>query len=121
VTRLNLRRTPVFPTASHEYGLRYSSDTGQRLTAKTQCRNLLEVRSIRDLARRMARKGRHRILRTHTLPIVNHCDQGGSRSFDLDLDVSCASVESVLDQLLDHRSWPFHHLASRDLIGHGGR
>jgi hypothetical protein len=51
------------------------------------------------------------------VPVVADADQPPPAGFDLDANAACARVQRVLQQLLNHRGRPVHHLAGSDLVG----
>ncbi len=93
-------------------------DGGQRLPAKSQRLDGREVRLGADLARRMAQKGRLRLLRRDAAAVVRHADIGLPALSDLHEDGGGAGVDGVLDQLLDDGNRPVHHLSGGDPVGH---
>ncbi len=93
----------------------------QRLAAKPEGRDRLEVLEARDLAGRMAFERQRQFRLGETAAIVAHADQLESCAFDIDLDARGTRIERVLDQFLDHRRRPLDHLAGGDLIDERGR
>ena len=65
----------------------------------------------------MALEGQQGIVPVHAVTVVAYADKAAAAGFDLDADSVCAGVEGVLQQLLDYRGWPVHHLAGSDLVG----
>ena len=65
----------------------------------------------------MALEGQQGIVPVHAVTVVAYADKAAAAGFDLDADSVCAGVEGVLQQLLDYRGWPVHHLAGGDLVG----
>ncbi len=65
----------------------------------------------------MALEGQQRIVAAHAVAVVGDADQPPPARLNLDANALRASVQSVLQQLLDHRSGPIHHLAGSDLVG----
>jgi hypothetical protein len=76
-----------------------------------------KVVHARDFTRGVAREGAYGIVRVHAFTVVGDGDEADAGIFQLDAHVAGAGVERVLDQLLDHRGRPLHHLARRDLVG----
>ncbi len=65
----------------------------------------------------MALEGQQGIISVHSLAVVSDADQPAPASLDLDADAVCSGVQGVLQQFLDHRCRPVHHLAGGDLVG----
>ena len=51
------------------------------------------------------------------MAVVGDADQLASAPLDLDADAGSSGIEGILQQLLDDRSRPVHHLAGGDLVG----
>ena len=65
----------------------------------------------------MALESQQGIVAVHAVAVVGNADQPPPARLDLDANAAGASVESVLQQLFDHRGRPVHYLAGGDLIG----
>ena len=65
----------------------------------------------------MALKGQQGVVAVHAVAVVGDADQLAPAGFDLDADAVGAGIERVLQQFLDHRGRPVHHLAGGDLVG----
>ena len=65
----------------------------------------------------MALEGQQRVVAVHALAVVGDADEPPPARLDFDADAGGAGVEGVLQQLLDHRGGPVHHLAGGDLVG----
>src|SRR5437899_743447 len=79
--------------------------------AEAQGGHLLEVLEAADLARRVAIEGEEGVVPPHAAAVVGDRDARLAAPLELDANGGRAGVESVLDQLLDHRRRALHHLA----------
>ncbi len=98
-----------------ELDLGHRGDRRQRLAAEAQGGDLLEVGHRGDLARRVAVEGEERVVAVHAGAVVGDADPLPPAPFEVDLEPRRPGVEGVLDQLLDHRRRPLHHLPGGDL------
>ncbi len=90
-------------------------DRRQRLAAESQGGDLFEVGHRRDLARRVAVEGEESVVAVHAGAVVGDADALPPTPLEVDLEPRRPGVEGVLDQLLDHRRRPLHHLPGGDL------
>ena len=65
----------------------------------------------------MALKGQQGVVAVHAVAVVGDADQLAPARLHLDADAAGSGIQRVLQQLLDHRSGPVHHLAGGDLVG----
>jgi hypothetical protein len=96
--------------------MRHRRDARQRLAAKPEGGDPLEIIGVPDLARGVPLEGEPRILRVHPLPVILDADDLLAAIFGGNRHAARAGVNRVLDELLDDRRGPFHHLAGGDLI-----
>ena len=54
----------------------------------------------------------------HPTPVVLHPQIGFTSVSEFDLNLGRTRINAILDQLLNHRHGPFHHLAGSNLIGY---
>lgn len=80
-----------------------------------------EIVSLPDFRGSMTLKGQACVGLGHTMTIVDDLNGGSPGINDNDVDVSGTSIDSVLNQLLDNRSWALNDLASGYLVGDGVR
>ncbi len=91
-------------------------DARQRLAAKAERTDLLEILEARNLAGRMARQRERQFVALDAAAVVGDADQAGAAGLDLDRDRAGAGVEAVLDEFLDHRGGPLDDFASGNLV-----
>ena len=95
-----------------------SGDAGEGLASKAQGCDPGQVGDAAELGGGVAHEGQGQILRLHAGPIVDDQDPFQARPFDLDCDPARASIDAVLNQLLDYRSGSLHHLPGCDGVSH---
>ena len=88
-------------------------DRGQRFAAEPERRNPDEIGVRDDLGRCVALEGQPGVLARHAFPVVANEDARDAAAVHFDFDARRSRVQRVLDQLLDDRGRPFHHLAGR--------
>ncbi len=93
------------------------SDRRQRLPAESQSRDVEQIACARKLAGGVPLERQHGVVVQHAAAIVGDANQAPPPAGNFDPHPRGPGVERVLEQLLDHRSWPLHHLPRRDLIG----
>ena len=76
---------------------------------------MLEIVERVDLAGGVPGERQRQLIRSDAATIVAHAAQRHATPFHFDVDASRSGVESVLNQLLDHRSRALDHLAGSDL------
>ena len=76
----------------------------------------MQVLGAGQLARRVAFQRELRVLRSHAGSVVGDGDEVAAAAADLDAHARRTGVERVLDELLDHGSRAFDHLAGGDLV-----
>src|SRR6185295_18575763 len=91
-------------------------DRRQRLAAKAESHDGIEVIGTAKLRRGVTFKCHNGVVASHTLAVVDHSNQPLTAGFDLDIDPARACIKGVLEQLLDHRSRSLDNLACRDLV-----
>jgi hypothetical protein len=64
----------------------------------------------------MSIERKDRIIAVHADAIISHFDQRLATILDCNAYVARLSVNGILDQFLDDRSWALNDFASRDLI-----
>ena len=69
----------------------------------------------------MAHEREHQLIGWNAGTVVADPDRGLASSTDVDADPQGSRIESVLDQLFDHRGGALDHLAGGDRIGDLGR
>ena len=95
------------------------SDRGQRLAAKTERAHLFEVVETRNLAGGVTRECQRQVLRVHATAVVRNLELFDAALHQADADLGGTGIETVLQQFLQHRGGPFHHLAGGDLADQG--
>src|SRR2546422_7362365 len=106
-------------------------DRRQRLAAKAERRDGVEVRVARQLRRRLALDGPRQLLGRHAHAVVGHTHERRAAVAQVHRDGGGAGVKRVLDQLLGGRRRALDDLAGGDLVdqvigepsnaGHEGR
>ena len=115
---LHRRSRVVLRRARLQRQPRDAGNRRQRLAAKAQCADRQQVVGAVQLRRGVPLEGQQRVVAHHALSIVHNADQLASAALHLDAHPRRARVQRVLQQLLDHRRRPLHHLAGRNLVGH---
>src|SRR6185437_2842305 len=92
-------------------------DTGQRLAAKAEGGDALQVSQRVNLAGGVAGEGQRHIIRRDARAVVADADQVEAAARDLQPNRAGVGVQRVLDQLFDHRRGPLDHLSGGDLGG----
>ncbi len=95
---------------------RHRGDRRQRLAAKAERRDRLEVVSGRDLRRRVARHRERQVLARDAAAVVGDADALDAAVLEVDVDLRGAGVERVLEQLLQRRRRPLDDFAGGDLV-----
>ena len=101
--------------ARRERKPRDRGDGGQRLAAEAQRRDPFEIHDRPDLRCRVTRYRKGEVLALDAAPVVRDPDALDAARGEIDLDVRGASVEGVLEQLLQRRRRPLDHLPRGDL------
>src|SRR5262245_3712857 len=96
--------------------LRDRGDRSQRLAAKAERHDRLEVLGGFDLAGRVALERQYRVVARHALAIVADADRPTPARFDRDLDTSRPGVNRIFDQLFDYGRGPLDHFPGGDLV-----
>jgi len=91
-------------------------DAGQRLAAKAQRADLRQLARVAQLAGRVAHDRQQQVVGMDALAVVTHRDKPEPALLELNIDAARASVDRVVDQLLDHRRRPLDDLARGDLV-----
>jgi hypothetical protein len=94
-------------------------DRWQRFAAETQRGHALQVVKGGDLAGRVPGNGQAQVVRGDAFTVIADADQSRPAFLQVDVDAPRAGVQGILDQFLDHRRRPFHHLAGSDLVDEG--
>ena len=115
-SHLRARRRAARPAG--ERHPRHRRDARQRLAAKPQCADALQIVYRGDLAGRVALERQRQLLRRDARAVIHHADQVQPAALQLDTHGASPSVQRVLHQLLDHRGWALHDLAGGDLRRH---
>ena len=97
---------------------RDAGDGGQRLAAKAQCDDLLDI-LIRQLGRGVPLQREGDSLWRHAATIVGHLDALQPAVGQADGDVAGAGIHRVFHQLLQRGGGALHHLASGDAVNQG--
>ncbi len=97
--------------------VRHGTDTGQRLAAKTKAPHLLQLLQGADLARGVTVQRERQIFSTDTQAIVADANQLCAGGLDVNIHSGGAGIETVFQQLLDHRCRALDDLAGGNLIG----
>src|SRR5215475_789793 len=96
--------------------LRDRGDRSQRLAAKAERHDRLEVLGRLDLAGRMSLEGQYRVVARHALAVVADADRPTPARFDRDLDPPRPGVNRIFDQLFDYGRGPLDHFPGGDLV-----
>jgi len=90
-------------------------DRRERLAPEAEAADPFEVGEAGDLARGVAVEGEERVVAPHPAAVVADGDPPLATALELDLDRPRPGVESVLDELLEHRGGALDDLAGGDL------
>ena len=66
----------------------------------------------------MPLKGEQRVITHHAGAVICQADEFSAASLDVDADSGRARVESIFEQLFDHRGWTVDNFSGRDLVRH---
>ena len=108
-------------------GFRHQIDSGngrdrrQRLAAKAEGVDRLQVARLAELAGRVAQKGGGRVLGAHAAAVVGHPQKGHAAVLYFHGNIFRPRVNGVFDQLLCRACGTIHDLARCDQIRHMGR
>ena len=91
--------------------------TRQGLAPKSQGGNGTKLAIIQQLGGGMALKTEQNVILIHADTVIHYTNQTGTASFYLDINPTGSGIQRIFQQLLDHRSRPFHHLTGRNLVG----
>jgi uncharacterized protein (DUF1697 family) len=103
--------------ARHQRDVSDGRDAGERLAAKAQRGDALQVGRGADFARGVTQEGRRDLVRRDAAAIVLHADEAPAAVADFDANLGRARVEAVLDQLLDGGGGALNNFARSDLVG----
>ncbi len=92
-------------------------DRRQRLAAKAERRDLVEILDVVQLAGGVAFEGQQRIVAQHAAAVVANADEAPARVLHLDAKVVAARVERVFQQFFHSRRRTLDHFARGDFIG----
>src|SRR5690606_14674963 len=92
-------------------------DGGQRLPAKAERGDALQVVHAAELARGVAAEGQLHLAGANAGAVIGDADQALAALLDLDGNRASPRVERVLDELLHHRGGTLDHLPGGDLVG----
>jgi hypothetical protein len=107
----------LFPAqARRQRQARYGGNACQRLAAKAQRRDRLEVAGGGDLGCRVARQRQRQILTPDAISVVGDANQLDPAAGEIDVDLPRAGVEAVLEDLLQRRGRPVDDFAGGDLV-----
>ncbi len=67
----------------------------------------------------MALEGQTCISFTHSLTVINYLQTGTASLYRDDVDMRSPCVNSILNQLLNDRSWTLNNFACGNLVGYG--
>jgi hypothetical protein len=95
---------------------RYGRNRRQRLAAKTQRRNRLQIRGCGNLGRRVPCDGKDEIFALDSSAVVGNANELDSAASKFDIDRPRLRIEAVLEQLLQRRRGALDHLAGGDLV-----
>ena len=88
----------------------------QRLAAKAQRTDGIQILLGAQLACRMAAERHRRILCRHTAAVIRNTQIGDAAVFDLYRDTGRARIYCIFYELLCHGGWPFNNLARSDQV-----
>ena len=102
--------------AGGQRDLRDGGDAGQRLAAKAQRVDVIQVLDLAQLAGRVPGKGQLDLGGGDAAAVVGDAHQAPPALAHLDVDRGRPGVDGVFDQLFDHRRRSLDHLAGRDFV-----
>jgi hypothetical protein len=103
------------PGAAADRHPRHGGDAGQGLAAEAQADHPLQVPQAGDLAGGVAGQGQGQVIRADAGAVVRHPDQLDAAFLQVHPDIPGARVQAVLQQFLEGRGRPLHHLAGGNL------
>eukprot|EP01132_Coremiostelium_polycephalum_P021754 gene21753-biopygen12238 len=95
----------------------HGADGGQGLTTKPEAHHPLQVFHVTNLAGGVTGQGQRQVIGGNPAAVVAHSQQLDAALLNIDINAPGAGVDTVFQQLLDHRRWPLDHLTRRDLVG----
>ena len=108
----------IFLTTGTQLDLRHRSNRRQGFASKAHRVQGEEVVSLTNLTGGMTFESQSGIRHGHTTTIIYYLNRSTAGIDDQHIDNLCTSINSILNQLLDDRSWSLNDLASSNLIGH---
>ena len=96
--------------------LRHRGNRRQRLAAKTERRNALQLGSRREFARGVRSNCETRVFSIHANAVIRHFDVRLAAVDNFDINASRLRVDGVFDQLFDNRRRTLDNLARRNLV-----
>ena len=95
---------------------RHGSDRGQRLAAKAERADGLQIIERGDLAGRVTGQRQRQFRGRDAAAVIAHAHQADAATLDVDFDAPGAGVQAVFDDFLDDRRRPLDHFAGSDLV-----
>src|SRR5690606_123282 len=90
-------------------------DRGQRHALKAVAVYGFEVAEAGDLAGRMPRQRQRQFLLRNAAAVVGDAQEAHAAFFQMDVDTGGTGIETVFEDLLEHRGRAFNHLACGNL------
>src|SRR5712691_8446285 len=107
-----------YRTCGHLY-ISYGGDTGQCLTTKPQGRQRVQVVDMADLAGREPLQRESSLLGIHAAAVIGHLHETPPAVDQFDVNTRTASIESIVDEFLDHRGGALDDFPSSNAAGRG--
>ena len=95
---------------------RHRRDAGQRLAAKAERADRLEIACACNFGCRVTRDREQQVLAIDPQPVVGDADELDATSGKIDVNLCRTRIETVLEQLLERGRGALDHLAGGDLI-----
>ena len=108
------------PLAGENIHMGYGADGRQRLAAKAQRADGVQVVGGAQLAGGVAQKRRRELLRRNAAAVIADAKIGQTAALKFRHNGACAGVNGVFQQFLCHAGRAFHHLAGGDQVRHMG-
>ena len=118
---LHLEPLVAAERAGKQRETRDGGDAGERLAAKAERGDVLQIGERADFARRVRFDGEADIVGSHADAVIGDADEVAPTLANLDAHRERTGIEGILDQFLHDGRGPLDDLARRDLADEFGR
>ena len=101
-----------------ELHVRDGRDGGEGLTAEPLGADVEQVVGLAQLRGGVPLEAEARVVKRHAFAVVGHLDERFAGILDDELDLGCAGIHGVFEQLFDHGGGSLHDLSGRYLVRH---